>query len=153
MMYFPAITAVISLLGVLTGVILFYWGKKIERQSVNKAILAEIRRLITVVGSHRDWWNDPKNTVNRDVPLIPFSTPIYDEQAKNIGLLDGSVVETVAEFYGYLQFINSLQKSRADYASIKKLNQFEEMYPKVLETFCQTYTTAFDEAFQKYGLT
>lgn len=153
MMYVPAITAVISLLGVLTGVILFYWGKKIERQSVNKAILAEIRRLIAVVGSHRDWWNDPKNTVNRDVPLIPFSTPIYDEQAKNIGLLDGSVVETVAEFYGYLQFINSLQKSRADYATIKKLNQFEEMYPKVLETFCQTYATAFDEAFQKYGLT
>ena len=153
MMYVPAITAVISLLGVLTGVILFYWGKKIERQSVNKAILAEIRRLIIVVGSHRDWWNDPKNTVNRDVPLIPFSTPIYDEQAKNIGLLDGSVVERVAEFYGYLQLINSLQKSRADYATIKKLNQFEEMYPKVLETFCQTYATAFDEAFQKYGLT
>src|SRR5207253_2829570 len=122
------IATLVGLLGVLAGFILFYWGKRLERQSVNKAILAEIRRLIDVICRHKKWWLEGcMKTGNTDVPLIPFSTPIYNEQAKNIGLLDRSIVAKVANFYGYVQFLNSLQVSRAGYLAVNKLPLFEQM--------------------------
>jgi hypothetical protein len=147
-----AIATLVSLLGVVTGITLFYWGKRLERQSVNKAILAEIRRLIDVVGRHKNWFEDCIETGNTNLPLIPFSTPIYDEQAKNVGLLDPSVVANVANFYGYVQFLNSLQMSRVGYVAIDKLPLFVQMYLDSLETFCNVYRNAFDKAFSDYGV-
>jgi hypothetical protein len=142
------ITILISLLGVLAGFILFYWGKRLERQSVNKATLAEISRLIDVISRHKDYYSKPGN---RDLPLIPFSTPIYNEQAKNIGLLDNSIVANVVEFYGYVQFLNSLQMTKAGYTT-DKLPLFEEMYLRSLETFINTHSSVFDKAFRRYGV-
>lgn len=148
-----AIATLVGLLGVLAGFILFYWGKRIERQSVNIAILAEIRRLINVVCRHKKWWlEDCIKNGNTDLPLIPFSTPIYNDQAKNIGLLDRSIVANVANFYGYVQFLNSLQMSRAGYTAVNKLPLFEQMYLEALETFCNINRDIFKQAFSDYGL-
>lgn len=147
------IATFVGLLGVLAGFILFYWGKRLERQSVNKAILAEIHRLINVVCRHKEWWlEDCIKRGNTDLPLIPFSTPIYDEQAKNIGLLDRSIVANVASFYGYVQFLNSLQMSRAGYMALNKLPLFEQMYLDALETFCNVNRHIFKQAFSEFGL-
>ena len=147
------ITTLVGLLGVLAGFILFYWGKRLERLSVNKAILGEVHRLINVVRSHKKWWSEEcMKTGNTDVPLIPFSTPIYNEQAKNIGLLDGNIVAKVANFYGYVQFLNSLQMSRAGYLAVNKLPLFEQMYLDSLEAFCSAYLIVFDKAFSDYGI-
>jgi hypothetical protein len=147
-----AIATLVGLLGVLAGFILFYWGKRLERRSVNLAILAEVRRLIDVVGSHKEWLEGCIKTSDNDLPLIPFSTPIYDKQAKNIGLLDRSIVAHVASFYGYVQFLNSLQTSRAGYVAVNKLPLFERMYLGSLETFCKVNRDAFKQAFSDYGL-
>jgi hypothetical protein len=147
-----AIATLVGLLGVLAGFILFYWGKRLERRSVNIAILAEIRRLIGVVCSHKEWLEGCIETCDNDLPLIPFSTPIYDKQAKNIGLLDRNIVAYVASFYGYVQFLNSLQTSRAGYVAVNKLPLFEQMYLESLETFCNVHSEVFKQAFSDYGL-
>jgi hypothetical protein len=144
------IATLVSLLGVVVGISLFYWGKRLERRSVNMAILAEIRRLLDVICRHKKWLEE--NTGNIDLPLIPFSTPIYNEQAKNIGLLDHRVVANVASFYGYVQFLNSLQMSKAGYVEVNKLQLFEKMYLDSLKTFCKVYGNLFDKAFLHYGV-
>jgi hypothetical protein len=148
-----AIATLVGLLGVLAGFILFYWGKRLERQAVNIAILAEIRRLINVVCRHKKWWlEECIKTGNTDLPLIPFSTPIYDKQAKNIGLLERSIVAHVASFYGYVQFLNVLQMARAGYIAVNRLPLFEQMYLDALETFCHVNRAVFKQAFSDYGL-
>lgn len=141
------------LVSALAGVFLFYRGKSIERQMVNKAILAEIKRLLAILPNHRDWLKECKISGNLDLPLIPFTTPIYDEHAKNIGMLDNEFVAKAASFYGYLQFLNALQKSRSDYLAVKKLQEFYDMYLRSLNTACDTYQKAFDGAFKLYELT
>jgi hypothetical protein len=146
------ITTLVSLLGVLTGIALFYWGKYLERTSVNKAILSEVQRLIEVVRSHKDYWKSCIENGNTDLPLIPFSTPIYNEHAKNIGMLKKRLVANVAKFYGYLQFLNSLQKAKQDFAAINKSQVFNEMYLESLERFCKRYESEFNKAFESYKL-
>jgi len=141
------IATLVSLLGVLTGIGLFYWGKHLERQSVNKAILAEIQRLTELVGLHRQWF-----VSHTDYPLIPFSTPIYNEHAKNIGMLNACLVADVARFYGYLQFLNSLQKAKDHYDAMGKSSEFVKTYLGSLETFCKTYENVFQKAFRQYKL-
>jgi hypothetical protein len=147
-----AIATLIGLFSVLAGFILFYWGKRLEQQSVNIAILAEIRRLINVVGRHKEWLEESLKAGDNDLPLIPFSTPIYDKQAKNIGLLDRRIVAHVATFYGYVQFLNSLQMSRAGYMAVNKVPLFEQMYLESLETFCNVNRDVFKHTFRDYGL-
>jgi hypothetical protein len=105
-----------------------------------------------VVARHKEWLEECLKAGNNDLPLIPFSTPIYDEQAKNIGLLDRSIVGHVADFYGYVQFLNSLQASRAGYVAVNKLPLFEQMYLESLETFCKLNCDVFNQAFSDYHL-
>ncbi len=144
------IATLVSLAGVVVGIALFYWGKRMERQSVNIAILAEIRRLLYVIQLHKKWLEE--DPVNINLPLIPFSTPIYNEQAKNLGLLDRSVAAKVASLYGYVQFLNSLQIARAGYVAVNNLQLFKKTYLKSLDTFGEVYGTLFDEAFLHHGL-
>jgi hypothetical protein len=147
---YAVIASLITVLGTsVYGLRLFRQGKSLERQMVNKALLAEIKRLLVVVKQHLKWLGENRNL---DLPLIPFTTPIYDEHAKNIGMLDDEFVAQAASFYGYIKFLNSLQKSRSDYLALNERELFYDMYLDALNRFCKNHEKDFDVAFKLYKL-
>ncbi len=151
------IVAIGSLLAVLiTGYLsirLFYRRRETESQRVNKAVAAEIHRLLKyVIPPHKDWWKRCQDSNDEDLPLIPFTTPVYDEHAKNIGMLDDDFVATAASFYGYVQFLNALQKSRKGYIKLNKLSMFVGTYQDALQNALDVYGNAFAAVFKRYGL-
>jgi len=153
----PLIAAIGSVLAVLiTGfytIILFNRRKQIERERVSKAIAAEIHRLLKfVIPSHKGWWQHCKASNDVDLPLIPFTTPIYDEHAKNIGMLDDDFVAPAASFYGYIKFLNALQQSREGHIGLKKLPIIVATYEDALDAALQIFKDAFVNVFKRYGL-
>lgn len=139
-----------SLLAVASSIFLFFRGKSFERRSTNKAILAEIHRLLTVVVIDHQRWKgkqDPK------YPLIPFSTPVYQEHLKNIGGIDDDIVALVVKFYGYLGYINSLQALRDQYIKAEKGSEFNDQYDESLCRLRRDFRDKFDEAFRRYNIT
>jgi len=139
----PASLAFIGAVGV------FLYGKYLERKSTNIAVLAEIQRLLEVIKAHQEWWEDRVKAGNTNVPLIPFSTDVYQEQLKNIGLLDREFVARVVKFYGYLTFVNSLQASRPGHV---KSVDFDSTYSWALKTLRKVYDPAFEAAFKKFNM-
>ena len=115
-----------------------WYDKYAEKKTTNKAILAEIHRLLAVVQEHVDWEGrrDPK------YPLIPFSTPVYTEQVKNIGWVHKGIVALVVKFYGYLGYINSLQSLREQYISAGK--DFDTQYERSLRRLLGDFEGKFD---------
>jgi hypothetical protein len=142
-------TIAASLIALTSAVFVFRRGQSLEKKATNKAILAEIHRLVKVVlPKHLQWSgrHDPK------YPLIPFSTRVYDEQVKNIGSLDDDVVAPVVEFYGYLGYINSLQVLRDQYKKHSNEQEFEKQYDDSLSRLLRDFQTKFDHAFERYKL-
>jgi acid phosphatase len=143
----PAIVA--AVIAFLSAAGLFFWQKWLERRSINRAILAEIRRILIVVRTHRDWWETRVHDEDTDHPLIPFSHDVYSKQVTNIGALTNRLVGRAVTFYGYLGFINSLQKARPKYIAKGKGAEFDKMYLGVLTTFLGDYEHAFDQDFER----
>jgi len=143
----------VSLLGILVSLVIFIIGRYLERRRVNKALLSEISRLLVVLVKYRKFWDNCVTDSKTAIPLIPFSTPIYDKYVERIGMIDSKIVAEVAAFYGYLHFINSLQKTQQEYALLNKRNEFDKMYKDSLSTICNDYRSTFDEAFIKSKLT
>jgi hypothetical protein len=143
-----AILAFASAIGV------FFVGKHLEHRSVNKAILAEIDRLIEVIARHEIWWaNCIRHHTCAQRPLIPFSTDIYDKLASNIGLIDGAHVAQVARFFGYVKFLNSYQKQQRTYAGDPAaLTRFAWGYLGGLRACLKDYDGVFDAAFMRYDI-
>ena len=102
--------------------------KKHARDILNKAILAEVRRLLDVVRGHTEWWGDCVSAGTTNHPFLPFSTDVYDEHVKDIGLIDAKVVEEVVRFYGYVKYINRYQGTEAFYREAKCKSYFDETY-------------------------
>lgn len=141
----PAIwVAVITLLSTAAG---FFWRKHLERRSINRAILAEIRRILIVARKHRDWWAKRIKEEDTNHPLIPFSHAVYSQQVANIGALTNRLVARAVTFYGYVGFINSLQAARPEYGAEKKAD-FDQRYLGTLTTFLEDYEHAFDKDFE-----
>jgi 5'-nucleotidase (lipoprotein e(P4) family) len=143
----PAIVA--AVIAFLSAAALFFWQKWLERRSINRAILAEIRRILIVVRTHRDWWATRVHDEDTDHPLIPFSHDVYSKQVTNIGALTNRLVGRAVTFYGYLGFINSLQKARPKYLAKGKGAEFDKRYLGVLTTFLGDYEHAFDQDFER----
>src|ERR1700730_4813262 len=124
-----------------------WYDKYAQKKTTNKAILAEIHRLVEVVLDHVRWEGrrDPK------YPLIPFSTPVYTEHVKNIGWVDQDSVALVVKFYGYLGYINCLQALREQYISAGI--DFNKQYEDSLERLLNNFRNEFDLAFRKYNIT
>lgn len=142
-------TIAASLIALTSAVFVFRRGQSLEKKATNKAILAEIRRLIKVVLPEHLGWNgrhDPK------YPLVPFSIRVYDELLKNIGSLDDDIVAPVVEFYGYLGYINSLQTLREQYKKNGNEHEFQKQYDGSLGRLLRDFQGKFDQAFQRYGL-
>jgi len=142
-------TIAAALIALTSAVFVFRRGESHEKKAANKAILAEIYRLIKVVLPNHIQWpgrHDPK------YPLIPFSTRVYDEHVKNIGSLDDDMVAPIVEFYGYLGYINSLQILRDQYKKHSNEREFEKQYDESLTRLLREFQTQFDQAFERYKL-
>ncbi|HJZ94294.1 MAG TPA: hypothetical protein VKE40_25740 [Gemmataceae bacterium] len=148
----PVVAAVLTLAGsILTlagAVFLFRRGKSLEKQSINRAILAEIHRLLEVVKEHIDWKGrrDPK------FPLIPFATPVYEKHLDNIGSLDDEIVTQVVRLYGFVAYLNALQALRQQYHDAGKSAEFAEQYESSLLRLVSDFEGKFDRAFERYRI-
>lgn len=137
------IQVVVPIITVVGGIVAYFLQRYLDDRSINKAILAEVNRLITAVRRHHDWWeslSEPKAE-----PLIPFSYAVYKENVKNIGVLQRSLVGAVVQFYGYLQFINDVQSKRLRF---KKAADFEARYTSALKNFLDLFENRFDDEFE-----
>jgi len=139
---YPALIAFVG------AVVVLLWRKFLEVRSLNRAMLAEIQRLIKVVKIHRNWWKDRIDKKDTNYPLIPFSHPVYDKQAQNIGSLSGAVVVRAVKLYGYLDFLNAMQDSRPAHIKAGKSDEFNTMYLGVLDKFLSQFETAFNKEFE-----
>jgi hypothetical protein len=138
------VQVVIPVITMVGGVFAYFIQKHSENRSVNKAILAEVNRLITAVRRHHDWWGSM--TARRSDPLVPFSYAVYKQQVRNVGVLRGNLVGAVVQFYGYLEFINSIQIRRKHF---EKDADFEAIYTSALKSFLDLFEHRFDAEFRR----
>ena len=124
----------------LLGFVFYFIRKLWENSSVNKAILAEAERLLSVAKQHKEFWQKrvTDNTTSHH-PLIPFSHVVYDKQVKNVGVIKRGLVAKVVRFYGYVDYINSFQALRKQYEDEGHADEFNTMYIRTLETLVDTF--------------
>jgi hypothetical protein len=139
---------VIPLLTIAGGFFTYFIRKSMENRSVNRAILAEVNRLITAVRRHYDWWESLKLRPSR--PLIPFSHDVYEQHVKNVGVLKKDLVGAVVQFYGYLDFINDVQARRKRFENVA---DFEAVYSGSLKRFLDLFEHRFDDEFRQLSWT
>ncbi len=131
----------------------FYYERNTERRRINIALLAEIHRLLhDVIPRHWGWWESRRPPDDEKLPLIPFTTPIYDVHAKNIGYLNEDIVANAASFYGYIKFLNSLQASKDEYEKLGDLSGFSNTYESALETAFEVYKDEFQKTWTIVGI-
>ena len=136
----------------LLALIPFFRRKFLEKQSTNKAILAEVRRR-TVIAEHREF----RQACIRDKTtehhlLIPFSYTVYTRQIANIGTIEPSVVAKVVQFYGYVDFLNAFQSQRKHYVDAGHSEEFNQLYVGALTRILKDFDHAFCCAFKRMGL-
>lgn len=139
---------IVPLLTVAGGILTYFIRKRSADKSVNRAILAEINRLITAVRRHYDWWESLESRPSH--PLIRFSHNVYKEHVKNVGVLDKDMVGAVVQFYGYLGFINDLQAKRKRF---ENSSHFEAIYASSLKNFLDLFEHRFDNHFYQQSWT
>ncbi len=137
----PVIAALIALT---SAVCVFLVGKWFERRSTNRAVLAEIQILLSVMARHEAWWADRMEANDTNYPLIPFSFEVYTAHIKTIGTLRSNIVVRAVKFYGYVRFLNMLQASRAAYVSEGKSNGFDKVYHDALKSCLAQFGKIFD---------
>jgi hypothetical protein len=139
---------VIPLVTIAGGFFTYFVRKYLEERSVNRAVLAEVNRLITAVRRHYDWWTPL--TSRHLHPLVRFSYAVYEQHVKNVGVLKKDLVGAVVQFYGYLQFINDLQAKRRRFENGAN---FEAVYTSSLKNFLELFEHRFDDEFKRQSWT
>jgi hypothetical protein len=145
----PAV--VIALAGSIAAMFRFLYIKYREHQSINRAMLSEISRLLMVIDRHAKWWKESMNAKETDLPFIDFSTDIYTMLLEKWNEVDSSYVASATKFYGYIQFLNRLHKARKNYPP-KKRHLFNETYLNSLQAILRDYGTSFNTAFEIFGV-
>ena len=142
-----SLAAVIA--GIFTIIGLFF-TKHMERRSVRTAIFAEIQRLLVVIASHEHKWQEwiDNKTTDKE-PLIPFSCDVYQKHIVNLGLISSKYVSKVVQFYGYVNFINSIQQHRNEY---KVTAEFDALYQSVLQNILKQFRDDLTAAISAHGL-
>lgn len=143
------IAAVITLWG---GLLLYFIKELVNKRAINKAVLAEMKRLETVIRKHEKWWRGRIQESDIYHPLIPFSTPVYSSQISNIGLLDHKIVAHVVTFYGYLSFVNDYQTMRKHYDDMNHPNDFNNIYLGTIDRLLKSLPDNFDLICRRYGI-
>jgi hypothetical protein len=141
------------LTSILSGIAFFYRTHN-EKQAVNRAVLGEISRLIDVVNGHNDFVKDvvEKSQTLAKCPLIPFFYVVYKKQIKNIGTLEVAVASNAVRFFGYVDFLNALQASKADYIGAGMELEFTKLYLHSLKNCLKSFGTVFNDSFKKAGI-
>jgi hypothetical protein len=140
--------AVIAAWVAVLGTVVAYWVRKwYEARTVNRAILAEINRLLVVLKSHEEFWCGRVKANDTQHVLLPFTHVVYSEQVKNVGMLRGELVADVVQFYGYVEFLNGLQASRKDYIAAGKSADFDHLYLTALQNCINLGETSFAAHF------
>ena len=141
---------ILAAVGSAVGAIVKLWfSSNAQRRIVNKAVLAEIKSLLIVLRRHRSWWEGDKN--KQDAPLVPFMFPVFSEHLKKVGQLDGAVVSPAVQFYGYLRFLNKLQRTRPKY-SPDRFKDFDSTYTSSLKNCEDRFADKFEAAFARYDI-
>ena len=126
------------------GLASYFIRKLLEDRSINKAIGAEVGRLMKVIERHRDFWQkhvDDKTTSYH--PLIPFSHVVYDKQIRNIGVIRGKKIDDVVRFYGYIDYLNRFQALRDEYENSGHTDDFNQMYIDTLSGLLGRFKNKF----------
>ncbi|MEA2603500.1 MAG: hypothetical protein QOF89_4492 [Acidobacteriota bacterium] len=148
------VTPFISILGALVAaaVTLFslWFQRRQEKLAVTRAVLAEVSRLLAILPRHRAWWEDCRAKGDTDLPLIAFSTDVYDKLSDRLGHLPPHIIATVVNFYGFVKFLNSIQQTRVQYSQAEKLNDFAEFYAAELAAVATEFRPLLADAFSKY---
>jgi len=138
-------------LAFVTAISMFFIGKYTEKKSVNMAVLAEVQRLLSVLKGHQSFRIKYAES-GRDVPLIPFSVEVYKSQIGNVGMIGRNIVADIVRFYGYVEFLNSLQAMREEYENRDDLVGFDRTYDATLNTIIDTFSLSFKQAFVRYDI-
>ncbi len=134
----------------LIALIPVFASKMYEKHSTNKAILAEIYRLLKVVAAHRHFLQrcvDEGSTDRRT--LIPFTYRIYSTQIQNIGVIRPGVVAKVVKFYGDIDFINAYQALKDPSAKTGHLDEFNGAYLRFLSSILEEFEPGFQREFKR----
>lgn len=75
-------TVLVAVLGAIAALVRYVIIKSNERRSINRALLSEISRLLSVIVRHKTWWEECIKNGDTDLPLINFSTDVYDTLLK-----------------------------------------------------------------------
>jgi hypothetical protein len=134
----PAVLA--AIVGVFAAALGYIIERIIKRLSVKRALLSEISRLLLVVDEHYDWL---QKQIGIDFPLVSFSTEVYDKFLEDWGYISPKFSGKATKFYGYLKFINRLQKTKKEYKALNKLGEFENVYKTALNNFLRDYKGKF----------
>ncbi len=121
---------------------MYFLQKNAERRSVNIAVMAEVQRLLTVLESHLAFRRKCAES-GRQVPLIPFTTEVYKSQIAHVGVIYGDVVADVVSFYGYIDFLNTLQAMKSEYEKKDDLEGFYQTYDSTLNTVVEGFSDRF----------
>jgi len=123
-----------------------------ERRNITRALLTEIRRINDVITSHEQWWKNRGSQAPLP-PLVPIATNTYNNLAKQIALVDERAAPAIVEFYGYVYFINELQKKKRDYEKKNVPHEFYALYAEALHRHLQRYGNhLFQRHYRRYGL-
>jgi hypothetical protein len=151
--FVPVAAAVIA--ATLTGVVTVFslaFQRRQEKLTVTRAILAEVSRLLAILPRHLSWWDACQSQGDFGVPLIPFSTDVYDKLSDRLGHLHPTIVATVVNFYGFIKFLNAIQLTRAYYMQADRPADFVKFYSAELASVSGAFRPLFDEAFNSYGV-
>jgi len=135
----------VAVLGGLFGLASILVRTWFDRQSANLAILAEVYRLQNVIERHLKFWLDNIGVK----PLLAFTTPVFDVQLQNIGMVNRKVVANVVKFYGYVKFVNSVQAERMNFTTPE---DFNELYTTIVTNLHHDFVNVFKSAFEEYDL-
>lgn len=143
----PAVT--VAALGLVGGVVSYFWRGSAERRRTNRAVLGEIRRLLIAIKEHQHWYEHTVPATERaHYPLIPFSYAVYKKQLNNVGTLDRTLVAKAVQFYGYVDFLNTLQSLRKEHRPA----DFDRIYVSSLDRCVSEFFDKFNDEFEKRGI-
>ena len=125
----------------------YFRAKREEKSAIKIGFLVEADRLLWVIKRHAIFFGS-----GRDDPLIPFTTDFYEKQIENIGKLPSDLVPIIVNFYGFVKFLNEIQKTRAEYKKLK-ISGFSKLYASQLQNFRNEFQNKFTEFFDKSGIT
>lgn len=148
-----AVTQMAPLIAAMVGATVafgsLFFQRRNERLAINRAILAEVSRILAIIPRHREWWEGCRKSGQVNVPLIEFSTAVYDKMTDKVGLIHPAHIAAIVSFYGFVGFLNNVQKTADSYSDDDRLKKFAAFYSKTLSQV-ERFKAVLQPAFRKY---